>query len=131
MTDTDFVCYEKIDVVAIKWLLQQETLHNDPPEHEKIKNTLSSMVKSYKLQKCFKMLHKTSKKYNGCGRVYPYHLTGKVATKFGGLASLPRAIRGFLADKYNIDIDIKKCHWYIVKYLLIKDLNPFLINMIK
>ena len=70
---------------------------------QQIIKTLNTLLKSHKLQKSFEIHYKTTKRYNGYGRMYPYHLSGKKQLSYGGLATLPRAVRGFLADKSNID----------------------------
>ena len=117
LNDCGITCYEKVSLLDVKWLLEQEQLHSDQIEDSKVKDVLTSMLKGYKISKCFKTVYKTSKQLGNYGRMYPWHYATPKTLKYGGLCSLSRAVRGFLADRHNIDIDIKRCHWYIVKYL--------------
>ena len=121
MTDEPhYQLFEPINHLDIRWLLDQETLHNNPEEDSKVRIVLESLLKCLKLNKCIKISYKTSKNMNGYGRFIPYHNATKVRQTHGGLATLNRAVRGFLADFFGVDIDIRKCHWNIIKYLLNK-----------
>jgi len=126
--ENQIILNENINPIAIKWLLQQENIHTT--KDEEYKNILRSLLKSYKLNKKFKITYKTSKKYENYGRIYGFHNPTKSRFMYGSLGSLPRDIRGFLADADNLDIDIKKCHWYIIKYFIEKsdDFSNNLIN---
>lgn len=108
--------YEKIDKRRIKWLLEQDTIHEK--EDEKNKAILKSMLKAMKNDDRLEVVYKTGKEFknDNYGRIFGYH-NKKV---YGCLGSLPRNIRGYLADSDYIDIDIKRCHWYIIKYLINK-----------
>jgi hypothetical protein len=121
INDTGIICYENLDPIAIKWLLEQDELHQDLNENEKIKKILGSILKAYKRTKFFKSQYLTKKELGRFGRIYSYHQATEKRLTFGGLSCLSRPIRGFSAAKDNIDIDIKKCHWFLIKHFIYKN----------
>lgn len=118
-----FLLNEKVKIEKVNWLLSQPSIHKDPEISDRLKKVLSSYRNSYALNKKFNIIYKHSKDYitKGLdyGRVYPYHKK-KINEGFGGLASFKRDIRNFLAVDEYVDVDIKKCHWYIVLWLMKK-----------
>lgn len=122
----DIVLYENIQPKKIKWLLEQEDLFCNNPEN--VISILTNLLKSYKINKKFKIVYKPSVNYFTYGRLYGSCAVNSNKLIHGSLGSLPRHIRGFLADDGNIDIDIKRCHWYILKGLLKKYVNENYIN---
>lgn len=115
---------QKINSLKISFLLNQEKIHDK--KDEETKQALKSIYKNLKNNK-ISIVYKTSKdfKKNNFGRIYGFH-----NSKYGCLGTLPRTIRGYLADDDYIDIDIKRCHWYLLKYLIQKngELNESYIN---
>ena len=108
---------QKFNRLKIKWLLKQDKLHDkrDNEIRKKLKSILKFLDNNDKLE----VVYKVSKVFNNnnYGRIFGYH-NEKI---YGCLGSLSRAIRGYLADDDYIDIDIKRCHWYIIKYLIQKN----------
>lgn len=126
--------YEEIDKTKVSWLLEQEVIHENDEEDVRLK--LKSILKALKKDKKLKVVYRTSKdfKKHDYGRLFGYHINNK-SYVYGCLGSLPRTIRGYLADDNYIDIDVKRCHWYILKYLIeknddfnIKNINEFIHN---
>jgi len=116
---------EEISLKKIMWLLKQDRIHKY--KDNEIKKQLKIMLNILKNEKRLEITYKTSKDFKDkdYGRIYGYNLKG-----YGNLGSLPRIIRGYLASDDYIDIDIKRCHWYIIKYLIEKNdnFNDKLIN---
>jgi hypothetical protein len=52
------------------------------------------------------------------GRLYP-HVSSAKGSSIAGLSMLSRKIRSFLVEDIYLDIDLVKCHWYILQYLFI------------
>ena len=107
---------EPIDPLMIKWLLYQPRLHENDSTDDTLKKTLAGMLKGYKLNRRFTTKYKTFKNYGAYGRVGPYYNATKVRETYGGLATLKRSVRGFLADPWGVDVDFKKCFWYLIKW---------------
>ena len=116
---------EEVQKEKIMWLLKQEKIHKY--KDNEIKQQLKTMLNILKNDKRLEITYKTSKEFKDkdYGRIYGYNSKG-----YGNLGSLPRIIRGYLACDDYIDIDIKRCHWYIIKYLIEKNgnFNDKLIN---
>jgi len=124
MKDQQLILYENINPLKIKWLLAQDSLDcSTEDKNEEVKSTLESLLKCYSKYKKFKVVYKTSSSFGSFGRLYGYHFITDSKSIYGWSGSLPKHIRGFLLDDNNIDIDIKRCHWYIIKDLLIKYVN--------
>ncbi len=140
--DVIITCYEKLDIKRIIWLLKQKVLNKDTLEDGKIRSQLKSHLKALRCGR-FEIKYFTINKLKSFGRIYGHHFPTDKRKQFGSLGSYNKFIRSFLVDNSHLDIDIEKCHWYIIKYLfqhfnlevkLIDDfleIYPIIVNYIK
>jgi hypothetical protein len=140
--DVIITCYEKIDIKRIIWLLSQKVLNRDTIEDAKIRCQLKSHLKALKTGR-YEIKYFSTLKLKNYGRIYGHHYPTEKRKVYGSLGSYNRFIRSFLASPTHLDIDIEKCHWYILRYLfqqfnietkIIDDfleIYPIIVNFIK
>jgi len=105
---------EKVLNDKVKFLLDQQSLFVDHEKNAQAFGLLRSYNKGFK-DNFFTAEYKTSTELNDFGRLYPNN--GNNVT---GLSMFQKTIRAFLAKETYIDVDMKKAHWYIMKYLFQK-----------
>jgi hypothetical protein len=108
----------KMDYRKIAYIIANPNtkLHNDENKNSELREQLSSLAKLFKKKGKFEITYKQSSKIKSkFGRMYPYH-SPTTKERFGGLDSMKRAVRGYLACDNYIDCDIEKCHWYIIRW---------------
>ena len=122
MSDNNIVHFklvEKVVSAKVEYLLKLETILDDPERNASVVTHLEKYQKGFKKAKKYITEYRTSKDWGQYGRFYPRNTFGRYGQSTG-LALMKSLVRGYLAEDHYLDIDIKKCHWYLLRWLFKK-----------
>jgi hypothetical protein len=113
------VLYEKVDIKKVDHLLSLAQIRDDPEKDIQARSLLTKYKKYYNHKYGhYTSYYRQSPLWKGYGRCYPHSDETKGIAC--GLALLSKDIRSFLGADHYVDLDLEKCHWYILRHLLCK-----------